>query len=50
MSSLVMVFVMTKQILLDVIMMVWIAADPTLPLIIAPTVLVMVGKYVSLKM
>ena len=43
-------FAMMKQTLWNVLMMVWIAADPTLPLIIAPTVLVMVGKYVSLKM
>ena len=38
-------FAMMKQTLWNVLMMVWIAADPTLPLIIAPTVLVMVGKY-----
>ena len=38
-------FVMMKQTLLNVLMMVWLAADPMLSLIIAPTVLVMVSKY-----
>ena len=38
-------FAMMKQTLLNVLMMVWIAVDPTLSLIIAPTVLVMVSKY-----
>ena len=37
-------FAMMKQTLWNVLMMVWIAAYPMLPLIIAPTVLVMVSN------
>ena len=44
MLLLVMVFVMMKQILLNVVMMVWIAVDPMLILTIALNVHVMVKK------
>ena len=42
-----MAFAMMKQTLWNVLMMVWIAADPMLILTIAQNVLVMVNKYAS---